>query len=109
MVSRVSVSVNIHSEVSTQAAAVTNELPRQNVQTFSISGRSHYQPQDNRFHDHYSSLKEHEYRPYSVATTEIVDTDWEEDEVENDNANSPRVSLNSVRRIRTVCYSLYPS
>ncbi|KAI1112481.1 hypothetical protein F5Y14DRAFT_453013 [Nemania sp. NC0429] len=66
-----------------------------NAQSFSISGRSHYQPQDNRFHDHYSSLKEHEYRPYSIATTEIVDTDWEEDEVEDGNANSPRTGQHS--------------
>lgn len=104
MVSRVSVPVNNHSENPTQAVAVTNELPRQNAQAFSISGRSHYQPQVNRFHDPYSNLKEHEYRPYSVATTEIVDTDWEEDEAEEGNANSPRVSLNSVRNIRTMYY-----
>jgi hypothetical protein len=66
-----------------------------------MSGRSHYQVRENRFHDSYFSLKEHEYRPVSV-TTEIVDTDWEEEElvggIEDDNANSPRVSLNSVRK-----------
>jgi len=37
------------------------------------------------------------------VTTEIVDTEWEEDEeivseIEDNEANSPRVSLNSVRQ-----------
>jgi hypothetical protein len=57
------------------------------------------------FQDPYFGWKGHDYRPISV-TTEIVDTDWEEDEIlsqiEEDNANSPRVSLNSVRGIANI-------
>lgn len=44
-------------------------------------------------------MKGPEPRPTSVAT-EFVDTDWDEDEIisdmEDDDANSPRVSMNSV-------------
>lgn len=64
-----------------------------------MAGRPHYQTRENRFHDPYFGLKQSEYRPISV-TTEIVDTDWDEEEItsdlEDDNANSPRVSINSV-------------
>lgn len=63
---------------------------------------------ENRFHGSFLGLKDLEYRPVSV-TTEIVDTDWDEDEIlseiEDDDTNSPRVSLNSVRKIADMhCY-----
>lgn len=75
------------------------------IQTFPISGRPHYQLRENRFHNAYFGLKDPEIRPVSV-TTEIVDTEWDEDEIvseieeeyedeEEEEANSPRVSLNS--------------
>lgn len=42
----------------------------------------------------------HGQRPTSVAT-EFVDTDWdEEDIISDDEDNSPRISLQSVRAIR---------
>ncbi|KAI0974555.1 hypothetical protein F4678DRAFT_470537 [Xylaria arbuscula] len=51
-----------------------------------------------------------EYRPVSV-TTEIVDTDWDEDEIlseiEDDDANSPRVSLNSTSQQSATTLSSY--
>ncbi|KAI1083273.1 hypothetical protein F5B20DRAFT_454341 [Whalleya microplaca] len=54
--------------------------------------------QKSRLHDPFFGLKGLEPRPTSVAT-EIVDTDWDEDdiisEIEDDDPNSPRVSLNS--------------
>ena len=57
-------------------------------------------------------LKDPELRPVSV-TTEIVDTEWEEDEIlseiEEDYAtNSPRVSLNSVREIASMHLFMSP-
>ncbi|KAJ8119297.1 hypothetical protein O1611_g10638 [Lasiodiplodia mahajangana] len=89
---------------------MTNMLSRQNAQAFSISGRPHYQLRENRFHDPYFGLKGNEYRPVSV-TTEIVDTDWDEDELEgeaeDDNANSPRVSLNSTGQQSATTLSSY--
>ncbi|KAJ8116453.1 hypothetical protein ONZ43_g4438 [Nemania bipapillata] len=82
-----------------------------NAQAFSMGGRSHYQVRENRFHDSYFGLKEHEHRPVSV-TTEIVDTDWEEEDelvggIEYDNANSPRVSLNSTGQQSATTLSSY--
>ncbi|KAI0013375.1 hypothetical protein F4779DRAFT_390083 [Xylariaceae sp. FL0662B] len=54
--------------------------------------------QKSRLHDPFFGVKSFEQRPTSVAT-EIVDTDWDEDdiisEIEDDDPNSPRVSLNS--------------
>jgi hypothetical protein len=54
--------------------------------------------QKSRLHDSFFGLKGPEPRPSSIAT-EIVDTDWDgEDivsEIEDDEPNSPRVSLNS--------------
>ncbi|KAI1420602.1 hypothetical protein F5Y12DRAFT_788119 [Xylaria sp. FL1777] len=51
-----------------------------------------------------------EYRPVSI-TTEIVDTDWDEDEllseIEDDYANSPRVSLNSTSQQSATTLSSY--
>ncbi|GAW18250.1 hypothetical protein ANO14919_077240 [Xylariales sp. No.14919] len=82
-----------------------------NAHPYSISGRPHYQLRENRFHDPYFGLKDHEYRPVSV-TTEIVDTDWDEDEIlseieEDENANSPRVSLNSTSQQSATTVSSY--
>ncbi|TGJ85065.1 hypothetical protein E0Z10_g3671 [Xylaria hypoxylon] len=78
--------------------------------SFSISGRPHYQMRGNRLHDPYFGLKDHEYRPVSV-TTEIVDTDWDEDEIvseiEDNDANSPRVSLNSTSQQSATTVSSY--
>ncbi|KAK9769787.1 putative SAM and PH domain-containing protein [Seiridium cardinale] len=54
--------------------------------------------QKTRLHDSFFGLKGPEPRPSSIAT-EIVDTDWDEEdivsEIEDDDPNSPRVSLNS--------------
>ncbi|KAK8049766.1 PH domain-containing protein [Apiospora phragmitis] len=55
--------------------------------------------QKTRLHDPFFGLKGPEPRPSSIAT-EIVDTDWDEDddiisENEDDGNNSPRISLNS--------------
>jgi hypothetical protein len=59
--------------------------------------------QKSRLHDSFFGMKGPEPRPSSVAT-EIVDTDWDEDdvfsEIEDDDPNSPRVSLNSVGLLR---------
>ncbi|KAI1279123.1 hypothetical protein F5Y07DRAFT_49743 [Xylaria sp. FL0933] len=82
-----------------------------NAQAYSMSGRSHYQLRDNRFHASYLGLKDSEYRPISV-TTEIVDTDWDEDELlseieEDEDANSPRVSLNSTSQQSATTVSSY--
>ncbi|KAK5624472.1 hypothetical protein RRF57_000188 [Xylaria bambusicola] len=82
-----------------------------NAQAFSISGRPHYQSRENRFYGSYLGLKDPELRPVSV-TTEIVDTDWEEDDTlseieEYDNANSPRVSLNSTSQQSATTVSSY--
>jgi hypothetical protein len=55
--------------------------------------------QKTRPHDSFFGMKGPEPRPSSVAT-EIVDTDWDEEElvseIEDDEPNSPRISLNSV-------------
>ncbi|KAI5920074.1 hypothetical protein F4810DRAFT_703199 [Camillea tinctor] len=62
--------------------------------------RSHFEMlQKSRLHDAFFGLKGFEPRPSSIAT-EIVDTDWDEEdeivsEIEDDDPNSPRVSLNS--------------
>ncbi|KAI0506108.1 hypothetical protein F5B22DRAFT_478911 [Xylaria bambusicola] len=81
-----------------------------NAQAFPISGRPHYQSRENRFYGSYLGLKDPELRPISV-TTEIVDTDWEEDEllseIEEDDANSPRVSLNSTSQQSATTVSSY--
>ncbi|CAJ2501055.1 Uu.00g039080.m01.CDS01 [Anthostomella pinea] len=55
--------------------------------------------QKSRLHDPFFGLKGLEPRPTSIAT-EIVDTDWDEEDMvseieEDDDINSPRVSLNS--------------
>ncbi|KAI0136612.1 hypothetical protein BJ170DRAFT_573932 [Xylariales sp. AK1849] len=55
--------------------------------------------QKSRLHESFFGMKGFEPRPSSIAT-EIVDTDWDEDEdivseIEDDYTNSPRVSLNS--------------
>ncbi|KAI1504408.1 hypothetical protein F5X99DRAFT_416664 [Biscogniauxia marginata] len=64
-----------------------------------MSERSHHEMrQKSRLHDPFFGLKGLEPRPNSIAT-EIVDTDWDEEdivsEIEDDDPNSPRVSLNS--------------
>lgn len=55
--------------------------------------------QKTRHQDSFFGMKGPQPRPTSVAT-EFVDTDWDEDEIisdmEDDDANSPRVSMNSV-------------
>ncbi|KAK6205793.1 DNA-binding transcriptional regulator ume6 [Pestalotiopsis sp. IQ-011] len=55
--------------------------------------------QRSRTHDSFFGMKGPEPRPSSIAT-EIVDTDWDEDEIisdieEEEDPNSPRLSLNS--------------
>ncbi|KAJ2986383.1 hypothetical protein NUW58_g5058 [Xylaria curta] len=78
-------------------------------QAFSISGLPQRQIRGNRFHDSYFGLKEPEYRPISV-TTEIVDTDWDEDEIVSEieyDANSPRVSINSTGQQSATTLSSY--
>ncbi|KAI0409614.1 hypothetical protein F4802DRAFT_593254 [Xylaria palmicola] len=82
-------------------------MVRANAQTFSISGRPHHQVRDDRFQ--YFGLKDPEFRPISV-TTEIVDTDWDEDEMVSEieeEANSPRVSLNSTSQQSATTLSSY--
>lgn len=62
--------------------------------------------QKSHLHDPFFGLKGLDQRPISVAT-EIVDTEWDEEEddlvseIEDDDPNSPRISLNSVSRLRT--------
>jgi hypothetical protein len=55
--------------------------------------------QKSRLHDSFFGMKGPEPRPSSIAT-EIVDTDWDEEEIlseiEDEDPNSPRLSLNSV-------------
>lgn len=56
--------------------------------------------QKNQLHDPFFGLKGYDPRPTSVAT-EFVDTDWDEEddivsEIEDDDPDSPRISLNSV-------------
>ncbi|KAI1341537.1 hypothetical protein F5Y15DRAFT_359306 [Xylariaceae sp. FL0016] len=70
-----------------------------NTQSIRFSERSHREMrQKSLLHDSFFGLKGLEPRPTSVAT-EIVDTDWDEEdivsEIEDDEQNSPRVSLNS--------------
>ncbi|KAI3342951.1 hypothetical protein F4824DRAFT_443822 [Ustulina deusta] len=81
-----------------------------NAQAFSLGRRPHYQLRENRFHGSFLGLKDLEYRPVSV-TTEIVDTDWDEDEIlseiEDDDTNSPRVSLNSTSQQSATTVSSY--
>ncbi|KAI3329466.1 hypothetical protein HD806DRAFT_530855 [Xylariaceae sp. AK1471] len=65
----------------------------------------------NGVHDSFFGLKGSDYRPISV-TTEIVDTDWDEDEIvseieDDDDANSPRVSLNSTGQQSATTLSSY--
>ncbi|KAI8962721.1 hypothetical protein F5Y11DRAFT_356812 [Daldinia sp. FL1419] len=57
--------------------------------------------QKSQFHDPFFGLKGYDPRPTSVAT-EIVDTEWDEDEdedivseIEDDDPDSPRISINS--------------
>ncbi|KAF3055577.1 hypothetical protein GL218_07204 [Daldinia childiae] len=55
--------------------------------------------QKNQLHDPFFGLKGYDPRPTSVAT-EFVDTDWDEEddivsEIEDDDPDSPRISLNS--------------
>ncbi|ORY65890.1 uncharacterized protein BCR38DRAFT_168374 [Pseudomassariella vexata] len=65
-----------------------------------VSERSHEMSQKTHMHDSFFGLKCTGLRPSSVAT-EIVDTDWDQDEddiisdIEDDESNSPRISLNS--------------
>ncbi|KAI2618503.1 hypothetical protein GGR54DRAFT_158992 [Hypoxylon sp. NC1633] len=72
-----------------------------NTQSLRMSERSHREMRQKSLllHDPFFGLKGHDLRPTSVAT-EIVDTDWDEDEdivseIEEDDPNSPRLSLNS--------------
>ncbi|KAI1828558.1 hypothetical protein F4861DRAFT_544767 [Xylaria intraflava] len=84
-----------------------------NVQAFSIGERPHWLREKNRFHgfhDPFVDSKQSDYRPMSV-TTEIVDTEWDEDEItselEYDEVNSPRVSLNSTGQQSVTTLSSY--
>ncbi|KAI1774026.1 hypothetical protein F4818DRAFT_88998 [Hypoxylon cercidicola] len=71
-----------------------------NTQSLRFSERSHREMrQKSHLHDPFFGLKGLDPRPTSVAT-EIVDTDWDEEddmvsEIEDDDPNSPRISLNS--------------
>lgn len=63
--------------------------------------------QKTRLHDSFFGMKGPEPRPSSIAT-EIVDTEWDEDDIisdieDDDDANSPRVSLQSVRAPTRAC------
>ncbi|KAI0195938.1 hypothetical protein F4808DRAFT_324207 [Astrocystis sublimbata] len=81
-----------------------------NAQSYSVGGRPHLQIRENRFHDAYFGLKQSEFRPISV-TTEIVDTEWEEDEgsemEEYDDTNSPRMSVDSTGQQSATTLSSY--
>lgn len=64
--------------------------------------------QRSRTHDSFFGMKGPEPRPSSIAT-EIVDTDWDEDEIvsdieEEEDPNSPRLSLNSVGSLTFLTY-----
>ncbi|XXG93904.1 hypothetical protein Hte_000154 [Hypoxylon texense] len=74
-----------------------------NTQSLRFSERSHREmrQKSHLLHDPFFGLKGLDPRPTSVAT-EIVDTEWDEDEeddlvseIEDDDPNSPRISLNS--------------
>ncbi|OTB07540.1 hypothetical protein M426DRAFT_8542 [Hypoxylon sp. CI-4A] len=74
-----------------------------NTQSLRYGERSHREMrQKNYFHDPFFGLKGLDPRPTSVAT-EIVDTEWDEEdedidivsEIEDDDPDSPRISLNS--------------
>ncbi|KAI0890536.1 uncharacterized protein GGS22DRAFT_14782 [Annulohypoxylon maeteangense] len=72
-----------------------------NTQSLRMSERSRREMrQKNHFHDPFFGLKGLDPRPTSVAT-EIVDTEWEEEEedivseIEDEDPDSPRISLNS--------------
>ncbi|KAI0175610.1 hypothetical protein GGR52DRAFT_319450 [Hypoxylon sp. FL1284] len=72
-----------------------------NTQSLRFSERSHREMrQKSHLHDPFFGLKGLDLRPTSIAT-EIVDTEWDEDdddivsEIEDDDPNSPRLSLNS--------------
>jgi hypothetical protein len=74
----------------------------QNTQSLRLGELSRQEMQQRApSHDSFFSLKGADLRPGSVAT-EFVDTDWEEDgiisDLEDDESNSPRTSLNSVSR-----------
>ncbi|KAI1810573.1 hypothetical protein GGS20DRAFT_566949, partial [Poronia punctata] len=65
------------------------------------------------FYESYYESKTSEYRPMSI-TTEILDTEWEEEEdeeivseMEDNEANSPRVSLNSTGQHSMTTVSSY--
>ncbi|KAI1329604.1 hypothetical protein F5Y16DRAFT_90415 [Xylariaceae sp. FL0255] len=86
-----------------------------NPQSFTISERSHFQMQQkSRLHDSFFGLKGPEFRPSSVAT-EILDTEWDGEEdnddiisdIEEEEANSPRVSLNSTGQQSATTLSSY--
>lgn len=55
--------------------------------------------QKSRLHDSFFGMKGPEPRPSSIAT-EIVDTEWDDEDIisdiEDDEADSPRMSLQSV-------------
>lgn len=66
-----------------------------------MSERSHREMRQKvHLHDPFFGLKGLDLRPSSIAT-EIVDTEWDEEddvsEIEDEDPNSPRISLNSVR------------
>ncbi|KAI0383687.1 hypothetical protein F5Y04DRAFT_19168 [Hypomontagnella monticulosa] len=71
-----------------------------NTQSLRMSERSHREMRQKvHLHDPFFGLKGLDIRPSSIAT-EIVDTEWDEEddvvsEIEDDDPNSPRISLNS--------------
>ncbi|KAI1103324.1 hypothetical protein F4804DRAFT_233270 [Jackrogersella minutella] len=72
-----------------------------NTHSFRMGERSHRQQmrQKSHLHDPFFGLKGIDLRPASI-TTEIVDTEWDEEEdivseIEDDDPDSPRISLNS--------------
>ncbi|KAI1213954.1 uncharacterized protein F4807DRAFT_409910 [Annulohypoxylon truncatum] len=71
-----------------------------NTHSLRMSERSRREMrQKSHFHDPFFGLKGLDPRPTSIAT-EIVDTEWDEDEdivseIEDDDPDSPRISLNS--------------
>ncbi|KAI1266815.1 hypothetical protein F5Y18DRAFT_349309 [Xylariaceae sp. FL1019] len=75
-----------------------------------LSERSQHQMlQKSQFQESFFRSKGHDFRPISV-TTEIVDTDWDEDEIiseAEEEANSPRVSLNSTGQQSATTLSSY--
>ncbi|OTA97962.1 hypothetical protein M434DRAFT_26362 [Hypoxylon sp. CO27-5] len=79
--------------------SATSDHSSENTQSLRLSERSHREMrQKSHLHDPFFGLKGLDPRPTSIAT-EIVDTEWDEEddvsEIEDDDPDSPRISLNS--------------